>query len=106
MGEEDTFGLAFRGAFGLSEGSRSDGEEEDDGGVDDDLPDGLATPFPPPDEPRGRQDKPTVIKLKNTLENSIRPRRCGAVFGPNGARHLACVRGYLSSLQANSYASS
>lgn len=81
LGEEEGIGYGFRGAFGMSEGSRSDGEDENVPAVGDDLAIESG-------DIRGRPGKDGIPFVKNTMENSIRPRRCGGVFGPNGTKLL------------------
>ncbi|KAG8963801.1 hypothetical protein FRC05_004511 [Tulasnella sp. 425] len=93
LGEDDAAGYIFRDTLDLSEGSRSDGEEDMAAMDPNDLHDTAkrvkSTKKDNPDEEiRGRTGKDVPRPIVNTPGNSIRPRRCGGTWGPNG--ELVC----------------
>ncbi|KAG9022597.1 hypothetical protein FS837_006272 [Tulasnella sp. UAMH 9824] len=89
LGEDEAAGYGFLGTLGLSEGSRSDGEE--DMAVMDpsdlhvtDIRAKEKRKADPDEEIRGRTGKDAPRPIVNTPGNAIRPRRCGGTWGPNG----------------------
>ncbi|KAG8926315.1 hypothetical protein FRC00_003039, partial [Tulasnella sp. 408] len=91
LGEDEAAGYGFRGTLGLSEGSRSDGEE--DMAVMDpsdlhvtDIGAKEKRKADPDEEIRGRTGKDAPRPIVNNPGNSIRPRRCGGTWGPNVSR--------------------
>ncbi|KAG8910650.1 hypothetical protein FRC01_006210, partial [Tulasnella sp. 417] len=93
LGEDEATEYGFRGTLGLSEGSRSDGEE--DMAVIDpsdlhvtDMRAKEGRKADPEEVVRGRTGRDAPRPIVNTPGNSIRPRRCGGTWGPNG--ELVC----------------